>query len=215
MDKRFKNIKVLIWDFDGTVYKRIPELFNEIRESEYKVISSYTGWPREKIIVEFKKLYDVNHSGTTTAALLCGITTAQAAVEGERYINRFKYIGRDELLIEMFDKLKHFSHYMLVNGVKAKTEIFLKHLGLDPTLFTEIVTSETVGVNKPELAGFQYILGKTGLPPEKHLMIGDREEVDLAPAKKLGMMTCLVWKTDGKVAGISLPTVYDVVKLIV
>ena len=56
---------------------------------------------------------------------------------------------------------------------------------------------------------------KTGLPPEAHLMIGDRELVDLAPAKNLGMHTCLVW-SDKKstIADATLLTVYDVAAML-
>jgi FMN phosphatase YigB (HAD superfamily) len=57
---------------------------------------------------------------------------------------------------------------------------------------------------------------KTGLPPVAHLMIGDRERVDLVPAKKLGMKTCLVWAAEpSMVADITLPTVYDLSQVLV
>ena len=51
----------------------------------------------------------------------------------------------------------------------------------------------------------------TGLPPEAHVMIGDRELVDLKPAKTLGIKTCLVWSdVPSDVADVTLSTVYDV-----
>lgn len=215
MNKSFFGIKVLIWDFDGTLYKRNDSLWREIRESEYRVIINHTGWTREKTIAEFTPLYVRLHSGTTTAAKLSGISTHEAAKEGERYIDRTRYIkGDDKRLVHLFKQMNYFVHYLLVNGVRAKTEIGLKYLGLEPAFFKEIVTSETVGENKPSEVGFRYILHQTGLPPEAHLMIGDREEVDLVPAKSLGMKTCLVWNSvKSNVADITLPTVYDVGKI--
>ena len=215
MNARFKDIKVLIWDFDGTLYNFVPQLKEEIRESEYRVIMNHTKWSREKTISEFLPLYEKSHSGTTTAAKLSGITVVEAVKEGELYVDRSKYIGHDGKLVHLFEQLKSFTHYMLVNGVKAKTEIFLRHLGLDPKIFKEIVTSETVGVNKPNLAGFRYILVKTKLPPREHLMIGDREEVDLAPAKGLGIETCLVWSDkQSEIADVTVATVYDMASLL-
>ncbi|KKW01536.1 MAG: HAD superfamily (Subfamily IA) hydrolase, TIGR02253 [Parcubacteria group bacterium GW2011_GWA1_49_11] len=81
--------------------------------------------------------------------------------------------------------------------------------------FEEMVTAETVGITKPHPEGFRYILRKTGLPAEQHLMIGDREGVDLVPAKALGMKTCLVWaKNSSSIANVSLPTVYGVANLV-
>ena len=48
------------------------------------------------------------------------------------------------------------------------------------------------------------------LAAEEHLMIGDRDPVDLAPAQALGMHTCLVWTdTPGQHADITIPTTYD------
>ena len=87
----------------------------------------------------------------------------------------------------------------------------IKITGLNANIFTGIVTSEKVGVNKPELKGFQYILNKTQLSADEHLMIGDREEVDLVPAKKLGMKTCLVWSNKkSEIADITVKDVYAI-----
>jgi len=78
-----------------------------------------------------------------------------------------------------------------------------------------MVTSEIVGITKPDLAGFSSILDYTKLPPALHLMIGDREAIDHVPAKKLGMSTCLVWsEAKRSVVDLTLPTVYDVAKLL-
>ena len=97
----------------------------------------------------------------------------------------------------------------------ARHKETLVALGLPVDTFKEMVTSETVGVTKPEEKGFRYIMDKTGLPPEAHMMIGDREAVDFAPAKKLGMHTCLVWSEEkSKIADITLPTVYEVADIL-
>ncbi len=209
-----KNIKVLIWDFDGTLYRPNTELFAAVREAEYQAIMEHTGWTREKAMEEFHKLHRVTiQSATAVIAKLCNMSIGQAAVESEKRFDRRKYLHRDEKLIALFGKLKHFRHFILANGVRRYHRETLKLLGVVPETFEEMVTGETMGVTKPDPKGFQYIMGKTGLPAASHLMIGDRELVDLAPAKALGMHTCLVW-SDKKstIADITVPTVYDVVK---
>ncbi len=214
----FPNIKVLIWDIDGTLYRSIPALSQDIFEADYKVVMVHTGWTREKTIEEFHKIFKViTPSSTKTAAMLTGLPLVQVAIECEQYKDRTKYLKRDEKLISMFGKLSGFTHYMLVNGIQEKTRDALKVLGLSPDIFTEIVTSEIVGENKPSEKGFRYILEKTKLPPDQHLMIGDREAVDLVPAKNLGMKTCLVWadpKAQFSSTDIVLSTVYDVEKIV-
>ncbi len=211
----FKNIKVLIWDFDGTFYKPVPALWHDVREAEYKTIMNHTGWTHEKTEDEFQTIYKVTYdSATQTAAVLSGITIAEAAVEMEQYFDRRTYLTRDEKLIALFAKLKSFRHFTLANGVIARHKETLAVLGVDPKIFEEMVTSETVGVTKPDEAGYRYILEKTKLPPYQHLMIGDRETVDLVPANNLGMKTCLVWsETPSTIADSTLQTVYDVDKL--
>jgi HAD superfamily hydrolase (TIGR01549 family) len=217
MYNEFQSIKILIWDFDGTLYKPNQALFHDVRESEYRAIIKHTGWTRNKAMEEFHKLHKVTiQSATAVVSKLCNIPVAAAAIESEKYFNRRKYLHRDPRLIGMFEKLKHFRHFIFANGVIANHKETLEVLGIPLSTFEEFVTSETVGVTKPDPAGFLYIMKKTGLPSSMHLMIGDRELVDIAPAKKLGMHTCLVWsKTKSAIADITLPTVYDVVNLLV
>lgn len=214
----FPNLKVLIWDFDGTLYKPNPELWHTVREAEYKTITNHTKWQKEKVVTEFEKLYKkVYPSATETVANLSGVSTKEAALEMESYYDRRDFVVHDDKLVALFDKLRMYRHFILANGVIAKHKETLRAMGLSPDIFEEMVTSETVGVTKPNDAGFRYIMSKTNLPPEEHMMIGDREMVDLAPAKKLGMKTCLVWAQPGQNqhADIVLPTVYDVEKILI
>lgn len=216
MDLRFKDIEVLIWDFDGTFYPPLPELWQDVREAEYRVIRDHLQVGREQAVSEFKKLYKQSTpSATETVALICSIPTAQAATEMERYYDRRRYLKRDEKLIALFQKLGRYRHFILANGVRHRLVETLVILGLKKEIFAEIVTSETVGANKPNPAGFRHILQQTPLAADKHLMVGDREQVDLAPAKELGMKTCLVW-TEAKsgIADMTLAKVYDMEKLL-
>lgn len=213
---KFQDVRVLIWDFDGTLYKPNPDLWKTIRDAEIRVITDHTGWSRERAEEIFYKVYKtVYHSATETTAELSKITTPQAAKEMENYYDRRPFLSHDENLIRLFSDLSSYTHYILANGYKEKLEQCLNVLGIPLHTFQEIVTSEIVGKNKPNPEGFEYIMKKTCLPPHAHCMIGDREAVDLAPAKKLGMRTCLVFSdTPGIVADVTLPSVYDIRKML-
>ena len=52
MDKRFQNIKVLIWDFDGTFFIPNQKLWDVVRQGEYRTIMNHTGWTMEKTVKE-------------------------------------------------------------------------------------------------------------------------------------------------------------------
>jgi HAD superfamily hydrolase (TIGR01549 family) len=207
---KLSGIKVCIWDFDGTLYRASDALNLAIIEADYELIMRHTGWNKAKTIEEFHKIYKVKTpSSTETAAELAGISVKEAAIECELYKDRRPFLSRDQQLIDMFATLSGYTHYFLVNGIQEKVKESLVVLGVSADIFVEIVTAEVVGANKPQLNGFNYILHKTGLLPQQHLMIGDREAVDLVPAKSLGMKTCLVWSdTASAVADVTLPTVY-------
>ncbi len=215
--QQWSQVNVLIWDLDGTLYKPKSNISRAIRECEYQVITSHTRWSKKKVIEEFYKVYKVvTPSGTKTAAIVSGIPTVQAARECQNFLDRRKFLSRDDRLIEMFNKLSHYTHFMLINGTKRSTSQALEVLGIPPRMFVEIVSSETVGENKPSPKGFLYILKKTGIEPSKHLMIGDRVDVDLVPAKKLGFKTCLVWSThQSPHADITLRSIYDLASVLV
>ncbi|KKW01537.1 MAG: hypothetical protein UY36_C0020G0002 [Parcubacteria group bacterium GW2011_GWA1_49_11] len=69
MDNRFRNVTVLIWDFDGTLYAPNPALWKEIREGEYRTIMAHTGWPREQAVAEFEKLHKTVYPSRATKNL--------------------------------------------------------------------------------------------------------------------------------------------------
>lgn len=58
--------------------------------------------------------------------------------------------------------------------------------------FTHIVSSWDVGAMKPDPRIFETALEKAGCPPHEAVMIGDRLDNDVAPAKALGMKTVRV-----------------------
>jgi len=210
------GIKVCVWDFDGTLYQPSAALSRAIIEADYELIMRHTGWDKAKTMEEFHKIYKVSTpSSTETAAMLSGISVREAAIECELYKDRRPFLSHDQRLIDMFAVLSGFTHYFLVNGIVEKVKESLAVLGVSPDIFREIVTAEVVGVNKPQPDGFEYILRKTGLPPDAHLMIGDRVPVDLAPAKALGMKTCLVWSNEkDTIADAVLPEVYGVASML-
>jgi len=214
---KFTDVRVLIWDMDGTFYAPSPEMTQAVLESAYLTIEKHKGWPRHKTIEEFQKVHEkITPSQTEAVSMICDIPTSDAARETDLYLDRKRFITRDQKLVTLFESLKGLRHFILGNGAKKTILEGIAALGLEATLFDEIVTSETVGVNKPRDNGFRYIMDKTGLPPAAHLMIGDRERVDLVPAKKLGMHTCLVWAVKPiLIADITLPTVYELSEILV
>ncbi len=211
--KTLSGISVCIWDFDGTLYQQSHALWENIRGTEIQVIMERMGWSEEKAKEEFYKIYPtVTPSGTKTTSIITNISNAQASIETSRLTDYKSHLHNDPQLTTMFSALSSYQHYMLVNGSEESVSRGLEILGVNKDIFIEIVTSERVGETKPSTKGFTYILEKTGLPSEAHLMIGDREKVDLVPAKAMGIRTCLAWcEEPNSVADVVIPTIYDIV----
>jgi HAD superfamily hydrolase (TIGR01509 family) len=53
--------------------------------------------------------------------------------------------------------------------------------------FSVLVISDEVGLHKPDERIFKYALDKTGAKPQRCVMVGDRVDNDVRPAKSLGM----------------------------
>lgn len=241
MNKKLKNIKVLVWDVDGTLYQSIPDYSFLVEKKEYELLSRVKKIPlvvAKKLLREKKKIYK---SATKTLVKLgCGdFRFVGRETETE---DKAKFIKKDPRLLEVFKELIDFRHLALRNGALKGTMEILEALGLGEFLpaakssgrlplrqnqnlahhdglsfgpFEKVFgTIDNFGTVKPDPVIFEKILEYTGSPASQHLMIGDRVEVDLVPAKKLGMRTCLVWGKS-EIADVSIPTVYDIVKVVI
>jgi len=212
MKKLLKEIKVLVWDLDGTLYDEIPVIKKEIRSNVVKAISKVQLISLKQAEKLFAKTYKELNSSTKTM-MKYGVDK-KWILSGEWYNKaQLKYIKKDLRLKMMFDNLKNLIHIINTNGSILPTKKKLKKLGLPLDIFEKIYSNaDMFGILKPDLLPFKKVIKYTKLLPENHLFIGDRDKTDLVPAKKIGMRTCLVWG-QSKMADISLPRVYDVVEL--
>ena len=215
---KLRNIKVLVWDVDGTLYQSIPELWLMMRKRQYQLLSqvkkiSFT--EAEELLMKKKK---INKSATKSLVKLgcrdIADTAKKIDIEGKHGL-----IRKDLMLLEMFKKLKKFRHLVLTNRAYKGAFEVLRALGIADLkwrVFERIYSApEEFGAVKPDSVVFEKILEYTGLLANQHLMIGDRAEVDLVPAKKLGMKTCLVWgQSNDPSVDVSIGKVYDIVKIL-
>lgn len=116
-------------------------------------------------------------------------------------------------LADLFAFLGSYCHFLLTNNRRIHVLGKLQALGLDPNVFEKIISTYDLGIFKPDKRVFERVLEYTGLPPKQHLCVSDREKTDIAPAGSLGMKTAMVWGRS-KMADVSLPEVYDIVKIL-
>lgn len=84
--------------------------------------------------------------------------------------------------IELLELLKNeYALHIITNGFDELQHIKLETTGLDK-YFDKIMTSESVGHKKPELAFFEYAMRITGAKCEDSLVIGDDYDADIMGA---------------------------------
>lgn len=197
-------IKAIIFDVDGTLYKPVPELSNELYSYWIKRISDHTRQSPDKAEENYKQLR-MQYKSSTLALASLGIGYPREVIkQAEHHMRPFhkEYIHKDRDLIKVLKVLKH--HYTLAtlrNGTRAGTRYMLSLLGFSPRQdkmkrgfgpFDHILPTVELGPTKPAPEPFKNALIELGCAPDEILIIGDRVDIDLAPAKRFGMKTCLV-----------------------
>lgn len=89
--------------------------------------------------------------------------------------------------LEVLEYLREkYSLHIITNGFEEVQHRKLASSRLEP-YFEHVVTSENVGVKKPDPRIFQYALEKAEASPSESIMIGDNYEADIQGALNVGM----------------------------
>lgn len=106
----------------------------------------------------------------------------------EEYINQlpnFNYLF--EGTFELLDYLKEkYQLHIITNGFEEIQTLKMEKSGI-LHYFDQVITSESVGVKKPNPKVFQYALQKANTSPEFSIMIGDNLEADIQGAIDSGL----------------------------
>lgn len=91
--------------------------------------------------------------------------------------------------ISVLEYLKpRYKLHIITNGFEEVQHKKLKSTALHP-YFIHIITSEAMGVKKPNPLIFEHALEKAAVAPRNTVMIGDSLEADILGAKQAGMHT--------------------------
>lgn len=137
----------------------------------------------EKKVIEFARQ---NKKGDHEAARYFGVSLPKWPVEAENL-----YPETRRVLSSL--KQRGF-HLGVIANQSAGTEERLRSWGLRD-YFEIVIASAEVGVSKPDLQIFYMALEQAGCLPQEAIMVGDRLDNDITPAKTLGMGT--VWVRQG------------------
>ena len=176
----FRNIEWLFFDVGSTlineekVYKHI---FHDIADA--------TGESYEKIYDMAIRFYKENKKGDLELAKMYGIPALNRYLEEEElYSDAMECL---EILRQKY-KIGVIANQSFGTASRLEQHGILKYVDL-------VVASAEEGVSKPNPKIFQIALERSGCKPENAVMIGDRIDNDIVPAKRIGMHT--VWMKQG------------------
>ncbi len=98
--------------------------------------------------------------------------------------NQWALLGRQKL----FEKRLSQVPKVILTNENLRTQM-IKLSAIDPkgTLFPQVITSEEMGVEKPNLKLFERALEILKCDPKNCFMVGDNWDTDLVPALEMGM----------------------------
>ncbi|MFH1247239.1 MAG: HAD family hydrolase [Candidatus Micrarchaeota archaeon] len=212
--KTTNEIKWIWWDLDDTLYIVPSEVKEQRKKIRIKLLAQITSKPEsEELWQEFLKLYEKYGSNSAVFAAL-GKPIDFMQNEDDK-INILYYLKKDKRTAAMFQYFSQLpiKHGLFTNNRAERAKSILHHVGIDPNLFSVILTKEHVKP-KPSLEGFEKIIEISQVKPSEILFVGDRVKTELIPAKQVGMQTCLVWSEEkNPAADYVFPHVADVVKI--
>ncbi len=190
-----KKIKAIIFDFDGTLV-----------DTKIDIARSVNFLLKEENLppIPEEKIYEFIGNGTDVL-----LEKSFSYVNGkirDGVIDRFFKIYEEHMLdntkpfpniLDVIDKIKDRSLYILTNKHERFAVKILKHFGI-LNYFKEVVGADTFGVKKPDPFGIIRIINKESVDRKKVLMIGD-SAIDIKTGKNAGVLTCGVLWGLGKI----------------
>lgn len=208
----FFDLDHTLWDFDKNSELTFQEVFQELEISikvndfleVYMPINlNYWRLFREEKVSKSKLRY--GRLKDSFNALEFTISDGKINKIADLYI---EYLPNYNYLLEgtldLLDYLKSkYKMHIITNGFDEVQHLKIKKSGLN-SYFDKIITSESVGVKKPNPKIFEFALNQANTIPQESIMIGDSYDADVIGAIEFGMMAihCNFKAAENKIGGI-------------
>ncbi|OPX17695.1 hypothetical protein BXT86_05130 [candidate division WOR-3 bacterium 4484_100] len=177
---------------DGTLYCA-PELRKKYADAAYQTLSHYKKLDpsQARIIVEEKKKELEKQAGGSMPYTLTlkslGVPIEVWHKENIKYVDPGQFLVPDMKLKKTLKFLKkEYKLAIFTNNNDIQTERVIQALNLK-SLFDRVFTYNSFKLLKPDPEFFRRAMAQFEARPEECLIVGDRYNVDLAPARNLGM----------------------------
>jgi putative hydrolase of the HAD superfamily len=185
-------IKAIIFDMDGTLYTS-NEIRKQFAAAAYHTLAAadLISLERARDLIEERRAELKAESGFPIPYTLTlrsfNIPISEWHNENIKFFDPRDYLHKDKKLKQALIELKkQFCLAVMTNNNEVQTDRVLEGLGL-VGLFDEVYTYNNFELLKPDPVFFKKVAAGLGIEPEACLFVGDRYDVDLRPAKELGM----------------------------
>ena len=194
----FFDLDRTLWDFEANAHKTLLELYEDhaLRKKGISDVDMFI----DNYKMHNERLWELYRDGKVEKDVLRSsrfkLTLQDFGIDDDRLASELgdQYIQKCPLKTHVFpftyqvlDYLKEKYHlHIITNGFEEVQHVKLEQSKL-LHYFEQIVTSEQVGVKKPNPEIFRHALVKAFCNPDESIMIGDDLPVDILGAKAMGM----------------------------
>ena len=178
-----QDIKWLFFDVGSTLVDE-----QAVYAAIFRDLAQKAGISCEEVYRSALQFYKQNKKGDLETAKQLGVTPCKWPLSYEK-----PYPDAAACLQTLHSRYK----IGIIANQPRGTEDRLKRYGL-LSFIDLVVSSAEEGVSKPDPRIFQIALERSGCPPQHAMMIGDRIDNDILPAKALGMHTAWIRQGFGR-----------------
>lgn len=214
-DSLAKALPFLIFDMDGTLYQFESDEFAtsrfnaDAKERAYALISNNL-----KITLDKAKETYQSISKTYNGEVSLGLEK-EFGIDRYKYFrevwspNPSKYIKKASLREFMLPFQGNSA--ILTAAPRSWAKKVLKYLEIYDLYCNALFTGEP-DIRKPDPRAFQQVLDYFKIKPQEAISIGDQENTDIIPAKKIGMRTIIIGKS--KEADFEVSSLDELIKVL-
>ena len=185
--KELTNIKNILFDLDGVLYRDLEAVFGQVSKKMTEYIA-------KKLNLDLKKAKELQtnyfHKYNTS---LNGLMIHHDIKPEDflKYVHDIdlSFMKKDIVLRNELENLK-IKKFIFTNGSKEHAKNITKHLGINDLFDGSFDITDCNFIPKPSIEPYEKLLKKFDINPRETVFIEDIAK-NLQPAKKLGMKT--VW----------------------
>ena len=193
-----QDMRAIIFDIDSTLYTNAAYAFEQVdcQVRRFATLRGISNEEARKMVSDYRKKFAAENGGKkvslSNTLRSFGISIEQSVQWRRELIEPADFLGVDSKLQDALVQLKKkYKLLCVTNNPILPAQKTLAALGVEK-LIEVLVGLDTCNLSKPAKEPFLLAAKKAGVFPKNIISVGDRYDLDIAPALELGMGGVLV-----------------------